>query len=104
MTSRHATFSATLAFLLLAGCSSADKSESAAMAKTQAGQGCDASAVQGLVGQTASPALLEQARQRAGARSARAIGPHDGITLDYDSGRLNLDIDERLVVKQVYCG
>jgi hypothetical protein len=56
------------------------------------------------VGQTASPALLEEARQRAGAQTARVISPQDSVTLDYNSRRLNLDIDERLVIRQIHCG
>lgn len=101
MISRHAISSPLLAALLLVGCSSTDKSEPVPTASIQ---GCDASLVQSLVGQTASSALLEEARQRAGARMARFIGPHDSVTLDYDSKRLNLDIDERLVIRQIHCG
>ncbi|GAB3379490.1 I78 family peptidase inhibitor [Azotobacter armeniacus] len=101
MISRHAISSLLFAALLLAGCSSADKSEPVPTASVQ---GCDASVVQGLIGQTASPALLEEARQRAGAQTARVIGPHDSVTLDYNSKRLNMDIDERLVIRQIHCG
>lgn len=101
MISRYASPSLLFATLLLAGCSSADKSEPAPAAN---GQGCNDSAVQDLVGQTASPALLEEARRRAGAQTARVIGPQDSVTLDYDSKRLNLDIDERLVIRQIHCG
>lgn len=100
MISIHAPPSLLFAVLLLAGCSSADKSEPVPAAS----RGCDASLVQGLVGQTASPALLEEARQRAGAQTARVISPQDSVTLDYNSKRLNLDIDERLVIRQIHCG
>lgn len=102
MISRHATPSLLFAALLLAGCSFADKSEPRPAAASA--QGCDADAVQGLIGQTASPDLLEQARQRAGAQTARVIGPHDNITLDYNSRRLNLEVDERLTIGQIHCG
>ncbi|GLK58640.1 MULTISPECIES: I78 family peptidase inhibitor [Azotobacter] len=100
MISRYAPLSLLFA-MLLTGCSSAGKSEPVPAVSSQ---GCSDSAVQDLVGQTASPALLEEARRRAGALRARVTGPQDSVTLDYDSKRLNLDVDEHLVIRQVHCG
>ncbi|MFC5694571.1 I78 family peptidase inhibitor [Pseudomonas sp. GCM10022186] len=99
-----------LAGLLLAGCSSADKPEapaaeqSASAAAPSLSGTCDSAAVASLVGKTANVALVEQAKRQSGAETARVLRPHQPITMDYNSRRLNIDVDETDVVKQFTCG
>ena len=65
---------------------------------------CQAGPAQGAVGQTVTPQRAEAARQQAGARTVRVIGHGDIITKEYDSGRLNLQLDVGGRVVRVYCG
>jgi len=90
--------------LLAAGCSStAEKSEPAATPADSA-LGCTSSAVEHLKGKTATPELLEQARQQAGASTARILTPDSVVTLEYNGQRLNLNVDDQRVIARVSCG
>lgn len=104
---KYASSGLVLAVALLAGCSSTSESSapSGGSAATETGQSrCDAAAAQFAVGKSASPALLEQARVKAGAQTARVLGPNDMITLEYRSDRLNLNTDQAATVNRVNCG
>ncbi|HEJ1286317.1 TPA: hypothetical protein SLU57_004377 [Pseudomonas aeruginosa] len=108
--------SALVLAALLAGCSSNGDSPStegasvatgsaSAPAATPAADGrCDANAVQAYVGKQASAAIVEEARRAAGAEVARALRPHDAVTMDYNPRRLNIDVDDTLVIKRLSCG
>ncbi|HHW1605473.1 I78 family peptidase inhibitor [Pseudomonas aeruginosa] len=108
--------SALVLAALLAGCSSNGDSPStegasvatgsaSASAATPAADGrCDANAVQAYVGKQASAAIVEEARRAAGAEVARALRPHDAVTMDYNPRRLNIDVDDTLVIKRLSCG
>lgn len=98
-------FSTLFAAALLSGCGStpsqpADAQASVAERPTR----CSSDAVSALIGKPASAALLEQARERAGAEMARQIGPDDIVTLDYQSQRLNLHVDQAGMVRSASCG
>ena len=97
-----------LATALMAGCSSTSESSGdATQDSTAVASGhsrCDASAAQFTVGKPASPALLEQAKAKAGAQTVRALGPNDMVTLEYRSDRLNLNTDQAGSVTRVNCG
>ncbi|EPV9118802.1 I78 family peptidase inhibitor [Pseudomonas aeruginosa] len=107
--------SALVLAALLAGCSSNGDSPStqgasvatgsaSAPAATPADGRCDANAVQAYVGKQASAAIVEEARRAAGAEVARALRPHDAVTMDYNPRRLNIDVDDTLVIKRLSCG
>ncbi len=113
--------SALVLAVLLAGCSSngdGPSTEGASVATgsasapaatpaaaTPAADGrCDANAVQAYVGKQASAAIVEEARRAAGAEVARALRPHDAVTMDYNPRRLNIDVDDTLVIKRLSCG
>ncbi|MBG6627168.1 hypothetical protein I5I78_06455 [Pseudomonas aeruginosa] len=108
--------SALVLAALLAGCSSngdgpstegasvATGSASAPAAPPVADGRCDANAVQAYVGKQASAAIVEEARRAAGAEVARALRPHDAVTMDYNPRRLNIDVDDTLVIKRLSCG
>ena len=65
---------------------------------------CTAQAANAFVGQVASTDVVEQARRAAQADVARVLHPGDVITMEYRTGRLNLEVDERNVIIHVRCG
>ncbi|WP_342652917.1 I78 family peptidase inhibitor [Pseudomonas sp. F3-2] len=105
---KYASSGLVLMAALLAGCSStSDSSSQPAEGSTAAAASdsrCDAAAAQFAVGKPASPALLDQARAKAGAQMARVLGPNDMVTLEYRSERLNLNTDQAGTVNRVNCG
>ncbi len=92
------------ATLLAAGCSSTTDKPAAADPSGQMPDSCTSSVVEHLKGQTATPELLEQARQQAGASSARILTPASVVTMEYNRQRLNLNVDEQRVITRVTCG
>lgn len=96
-----------LAAAVLAGCStggSSGGSDNASAAPADNGGRCEAGGADFTIGKQATPALLEQARKASGSQLARILKPHDVITLEYRSERLNLNVDEKGVVTRVNCG
>lgn len=65
---------------------------------------CNADAVQSLVGQASSDAVIEQARVDSGASSVRALKPGDAATMDYREDRLNITLDDSGVIQTLRCG
>ncbi len=65
---------------------------------------CDASQVQGLVGQALDEGKAEQARVDAGAASVRVLRPGQAVTLEFNGARLNIELggDERITALR--CG
>ena len=99
---------ALFAAAALAGCSSKDSPADATQpsaddAPAMTGT-CNAKAVQSIIGQVVTPTLTEEARRDAGASVARVLTPHQPVTMEYNSQRLNIDVDDNQVVKQVSCG
>lgn len=94
---------ALLGSLLLAGCGTAGKPAESAAPVVQ-GMRCNAEPLQALVGKTASRALVDQAHRQSGAQTVRVLAPHDGVTLEYDAQRLNIDVDDGRVIRSLHCG
>ena len=65
---------------------------------------CDAAKAQWAVGERASNEILERARVAGEAKSARFLRPNQPITMEYSGSRLNLELDDRDVVRSVRCG
>ncbi|QHQ29855.1 putative secreted protein [Xanthomonas albilineans] len=65
---------------------------------------CDASQAQGLVGQAAEPALLDQARSDTGAKSMRVLKPNQPVTMEFNGERLNIEVDAKNQITGVRCG
>lgn len=65
---------------------------------------CNESAARFAVGQVANATLVEDARVRAGAQRVRTVRPGQMVTMEYDAGRLTLDIDAAGRVSGVRCG
>jgi hypothetical protein len=105
---KYASSTLVLAGALLTGCrntpNSPQEPDKGAVTSESGYARCDASAAQFAVGKQASSALLEQARVKAGAQTARVLGPHDMVTLEYRSDRLNLNADDSANVVRVNCG
>lgn len=103
---KHASSGLVLLAAVLAGCSTSESSKPAeSTVATESGYSrCDAAAAQFAVGKPASAALLEQARVKAGAQTARVLGPNDMVTLEYRSDRLNMNTDQGATVSRVNCG
>lgn len=104
---RTRAFLATLLVAsVLAGCSTGGSSGGSSAQTTPAGNDgrCEASGADFTIGKLASPELLEQAKKASGSQMARILKPHDMITLEYRSERLNLNVDDKGVVTRVNCG
>lgn len=56
------------------------------------------------VGKTADASLVENARQKSGARLARVLHPGQVVTMEFSSERLNLAVDAKNKVLRVTCG
>lgn len=84
--------------------------EQAAVADAQAGTepppvgNCDATQVQGLVGQAYTDETGEQARDDAAAQQLRVLRPGDMTTMDFVGERLNIELDEKGNISGVRCG
>jgi hypothetical protein len=65
---------------------------------------CSASGLGDLVGRSATPALVNRAKRRAGASVARILRPGEVVTMEYLNGRLNVNVDEKNQVKSFNCG
>lgn len=103
----RASLASLLVAAALAGCSTGGSSgaDSGATAAAPGNDGrCQASGADFAMAKRASPELLEQARKASGAQIARVLTPHDMVTLEYRSERLNLNVDEQGVVNRVNCG
>ncbi|WP_375738828.1 I78 family peptidase inhibitor [Pseudomonas boanensis] len=114
MFSKQISLSFALIGLLLAGCSSTEKaaepkaeapaSEASDSTAHVPGGTCDSTVLAALVGKQASVAMVEQAKRQSGAEMARVLRPHDPMTMDYNSRRLNIDVDDTGTIKQFTCG
>ncbi len=67
-------------------------------------ESCKAEAAQGMIGRSASEAVVKDATRVTGAKSVRVI-PHDGmVTMDYRGDRLNIQLDEQGKIVAITCG
>ena len=65
---------------------------------------CNPEAAQPYVGQVATADVVEKARVAAGAEMVRTLKPGQVVTMEYRSGRLNLDVNGGNVVTGARCG
>lgn len=65
---------------------------------------CNHEPAQSLVGQPATSANVERARELAGARIARVLKPGQMVTMEFIEGRLNINVDEKNVITHARCG
>jgi hypothetical protein len=65
---------------------------------------CNASAASFAIGQTATPQMIELARQASGATIVRTLSPGQPITLEYRPDRLNIEINFLRRIVGLSCG
>jgi len=65
---------------------------------------CNESAAQYAVGRVADAKLAEEVRVRASAQRVRMVRPGQMVTMEFDAGRLTLDIDANGKVVRARCG
>ncbi len=65
---------------------------------------CNAQPAQFVVGQNSTASVVESARQRSGAQTARILRPWQIITKEYDTQRLNLEVDGTGRILAAKCG
>lgn len=70
---------------------------------TATGQ-CNEKAARFALGQIADAKLAEEARVRAGAQRVRMVRPGQMVTMEFDAGRLTMDVDAAGRVSGVRCG
>ncbi|MDO9402746.1 MAG: I78 family peptidase inhibitor [Polaromonas sp.] len=69
-----------------------------------AGGTCNAAPAQAVLGRVATAAVVEDARQRSGARMARVLRPNQVVTMEFSAERLNLSVDAASKITRVTCG
>lgn len=77
---------------------------SSAPAGATLGGMCNAQPAQFAVGQNSTASVVESARQRSGAQKARILHPGQIITKEYDTQRLNLEVDGNGRIIAAKCG
>lgn len=65
---------------------------------------CSAKGLDTMVGRVATPPLIDRAKRRSGASVARVLRPGQIVTMEYRSGRLNVNVDGKNRVKTFTCG
>lgn len=65
---------------------------------------CNADAVQALVGQEATEAVVTKATADSQSASVRVLRPGDAATMDFRQDRLNINVDDAGVIEKVGCG
>lgn len=65
---------------------------------------CNAEAAKFAVGKPFTQQLEAAARARAAAVTSRLLKPHQVTTMEFNEGRLNIDVDARNRVTSVRCG
>ena len=103
----RASLATLLVAVVLAGCSTGGSSGGGQGAPAAAAGNdgrCEASGADFTLGKQGTPELLEQARKASGSQMARILKPHDVVTLEYRSERLNLNVDEQGKVVRANCG
>lgn len=65
---------------------------------------CNAQAAQFAVGLPYGEAIAEEVRRKSGAGGSRLIRPGMAVTMEYDSGRINIEVDGTGRVTRLRCG
>lgn len=65
---------------------------------------CDASGVQGHIGQRATPEVGATLLQLTGARTLRWVPPRTAVTMDYRPDRLTVSYDDAMMIERIVCG
>lgn len=71
---------------------------------SQSMDGCTTDPIGWVIGQAASPDVVERARYESQSRDVRVIGPGQAVTLDHRHDRLNLHVNAAGAINQATCG
>lgn len=71
---------------------------------TEAGAQCDVSGVLDMIGQSATPEMVERLRERSGARTVRSYETGAILTMDFRPDRLNVEADKGGRIVKLNCG
>ena len=93
-----------LAFAALAACAQQPAPPQPAPTPAAPGSACNATPAQFAVGQAGTAELGDRAMRAASAQRYRFLRPGQVVTLEFDAGRLNLDLDAAGKVIRVRCG
>jgi len=94
----------------ITGCAGYGQTPAPSAASTATGAGslpasvCNAQPAQFVVWQNSTASVVESARQRSGAQTARILRPGQIITKEYDTQRLNLEVDGTGRILAAKCG
>jgi hypothetical protein len=65
---------------------------------------CNAEPAFGLIGRADTPESRRQALELSGSEMLRVLRPGDGATADYQTGRVNLILDDQGRIAEIRCG
>ena len=65
---------------------------------------CNAGHAQQFLGRFGSPEIAAQARDAAGARVVRWLWPGTVVTMEYDPGRLDIELNPQRIIHAFRCG
>lgn len=89
---------ATTAAILLGACTTPVDSEGEPVGE------CDATSVQGLIGERASEVIGARLLGETGARQLRWVPPDTAVTMDFRPDRLTVSYDANMVIERISCG
>jgi hypothetical protein len=65
---------------------------------------CDAGKVQSYVGRVAEARTVAEITSRSGSATVRVVMPGQPISMDYNTARLTIEVDEKNRIVRLYCG
>ena len=93
-----------LILFAIAGCAAAPQLPLAARPAALPIRGCNAHAALPLVGQIADDAARKRAKELTGARTVRVVRPRQPQAMNFDSGRLDIEVDRSGKITGFSCG
>ncbi|UUL83483.1 I78 family peptidase inhibitor [Sphingomonas qomolangmaensis] len=93
-----------LTFLLVLGCVGCAPVQPTAVAPVAPGTECNVSKMIDLIGERATPAVVERAQKRSGANTVRRYETGSMLTQDFRSDRLNVEVGELGRIMKLSCG
>ncbi len=90
--------------LLVASCAAAPQAARPTVPATAPIRTCNAAAAQPVVGRSADPKTLDEAKRLAGASEVRLLKPHIPMAMNFRSGRLNVSVDRSGQILELSCG
>lgn len=104
LTRGKASVSALAASLALASCTTMASDAPQDMPVREPSGECDASGVQGMIGQRATAQLGATLLEQTGAATLRWVPPRTAVTMDFRPDRLTVSYDDDLMVERISCG